>query len=70
MPRVDIRPIDNMSSLGRFFTAQQLKLLMAQIVMDYDIEPLNVKPANPWSNNTIGPPIWSKVRVRRRADRV
>lgn len=70
MPRVDIRPIDNMSSLGRFFTAQQLKLLMAQIAMDYDIEPLNVKPENPWLNNTIGPPIWSKVRVRRRADRV
>lgn len=32
----------------------------------YDIEPITERPPNPWLNNSIGPPIWSKLRVRRR----
>lgn len=55
---------------GRFFAANQLKLLLAAIVSKYDIEPISERPPNPWFNNSIGPPIWAKIRVRRRADSV
>lgn len=57
-----------MASPGRFFAANQLKLLLAAIVTKYDIEPIAERPPNPWLNNSIGPPIWSKLRVRRRHD--
>jgi hypothetical protein len=53
-------------SPGRFFAANQLKLLLASIVTKYDIEPISARPTNPWLNNTIGPPIWESLRVRRR----
>jgi hypothetical protein len=55
-----------MRSPGRFFAANQLKLLLAQIVLNYEIEPVDIRPENPWLNNTIGPPMWSTIRVRRR----
>jgi len=41
-------------------------MLLAQILLNYDLEPLSVRPTNPWLNDTIGPPIWSTMRVRRR----
>ncbi|KAK3937971.1 cytochrome P450 [Diplogelasinospora grovesii] len=51
---------------GRFFANSLLKVLLAHISLLYEIEPLESRPANPWLNNTIGPPIGAKVRVRRR----
>ncbi|MCJ1343408.1 hypothetical protein MMC31_001601 [Peltigera leucophlebia] len=51
---------------GRFFAANQLKLLLANISSMYDIEPIPIRPQNPWLNNSIGPPISAKFRVRRR----
>jgi hypothetical protein len=53
-------------SPGRFFAANQLKLLLAQIVTNYEIEPIAVRPENKWLNNTIGPPIFDSIRIRRR----
>ena len=53
-------------SPGRFFANSLLKILLAHIVMMYDIEPTQVRPSNPWLNNTIGPPIGAMVNVRRR----
>ena len=53
-------------SPGRFFASQQLKLLLANIMMKYDIEPLASRPQNQWLNNTIGPPVFDKIKVRRR----
>jgi hypothetical protein len=41
-------------------------MLLSQILLNYDLEPLSVRPTNPWLNDTIGPPIWSTMRVRRR----
>jgi len=32
----------------------------------YDIAPIKERPANPWLNNTIGPPVNATIRVRRR----
>jgi len=53
---------------GRFFAANQLKLLLAQVVLRYHVQPLDARPENPWLNNSIGPPMWAKVRVRRRGE--
>lgn len=53
-------------SPGRFFAANQLKILLAHITLAYDIEPIAQRPKNPWLNNSIGPPISAKLRVRRR----
>lgn len=53
-------------SPGRFFANSLLKILLAHIVMMYDIEPIQERPSNPWLNNTIGPPIGAMVKVRRR----
>ena len=55
-------------SPGRFFAANQLKLLLAQIVTKYDIEHVPTRAVNQWINNTIGPPIWETLRVRRRPE--
>lgn len=27
---------------------------------------MDERPENPWINNTVGPPIWSTARIRRR----
>jgi hypothetical protein len=59
---------NRLRSPGRFFAANQLKLLLAQIMLNYEIESIPERPQNPWINNTVGPPIWSKVRIRRRPD--
>lgn len=61
----DIKLTDEFSP-GRFFASNLLKLLLAHIALEYDIEPIGVRPENPWLNNSIGPPIWSKLRIRRR----
>jgi hypothetical protein len=43
-------------------------VLLAGIVSKYDMEPIESRPVNHWLNNTIGPPVTSTLRVRRRAD--
>lgn len=51
---------------GRFFANSLLKILLAKVVLMYEIEGLDERPGNPWLNNTIGPPVGATVRVRRR----
>lgn len=52
---------------GRYFANHQLKTLLAQIVLRYEIEPIEApRPLNPWLNNSSGPPIGAAIRVRRR----
>ncbi|KAH8763018.1 putative Ent-kaurene oxidase [Hyaloscypha sp. PMI_1271] len=51
---------------GRFFAAQQLKLVLAYIALNYDIKPIPFRPTNLWFVNTQGPPLDSKISVRRR----
>ncbi|KAI9172702.1 Cytochrome P452 monooxygenase [Paramyrothecium foliicola] len=54
---------------GRYFANHQLKLLLAQIVMRYDIEPIKEsRPPNVWFNNSLGPPLGAVLRVKRRED--
>ncbi|RDW79914.1 hypothetical protein BP6252_04552 [Coleophoma cylindrospora] len=51
---------------GRFFAAQQLKLTLAYIILNYEIQPIAKRPENQWFVGSIGPPMSEKVRVRRR----
>ncbi|KAK4169706.1 cytochrome P450 [Cladorrhinum sp. PSN259] len=54
---------------GRFFAANEIKLMLAHILMNYDIEPTEeVKPASSWYSISRVPPMKAKIRIRRRQD--
>ncbi len=55
-----------MVSPGRFFAAQQLKLVLASIALNYDIRSIPVRPENDWLVGSQGPPLSTKIYVRRR----
>ena len=52
---------------GRFFAANQLKLLLATFVMNYDVKPLASRPPNTPLGDVMIPPIKATMFVRRRA---
>ncbi|KXX74077.1 Ent-kaurene oxidase [Madurella mycetomatis] len=55
------------SRAGRFFANHLLKLLLAQIVLHYDIKPeTKPRPQNPWFSYVSPPPIGYKLSVKRR----
>lgn len=51
---------------GRFFVALELKLLLAYMVMNYEVEPLAARPPNQWFGQSNLPPMRASIRVRRR----
>lgn len=51
---------------GRFFVALELKMLLAYMVMNYEIEPLPTRPPNKWFGQTLIPPMKATIKVRRR----
>ena len=51
---------------GRFFVAFEMKLILAYIVMNYEIEPLKERPPNTWFGQNIFPPTKATIRVRRK----
>jgi hypothetical protein len=53
-------------SPGRFFVSYELKMLIAYMVMNYDIKPLPVRPPNKWFGRHIVPPMKKAIRVRRK----
>lgn len=54
---------------GRFFVAHELKMIIAYLLANYDIKPLDEKPKSLWIGQTIIPPLSVKVQVRRRSAR-
>jgi cytochrome P450 len=52
---------------GRFFASSELKLLLAHILMNYDLEALEKRPENPWFGVNRTPPMKATLRVKRRA---
>ena len=54
---------------GRFFAATTMKLILAYIVIHYDIERLDTRPENEGLAEGIIPPPKATLRVRRRARR-
>jgi cytochrome P450 len=51
---------------GRFFGAAKVKLMLAHILMDYEIEGLQDRPPNLYLGLNILPPMKAGVKVRRR----
>jgi cytochrome P450 len=51
---------------GRFFAAAELKLMVAYMLLHYDIEMLKERPANKWVGLFRLPPPTAKIRVCRR----
>ncbi|RDL32351.1 Cytochrome P450 [Venustampulla echinocandica] len=51
---------------GRFFAAQQMKLMLAYLVQNYDVEKLSTKVENKVMVGTATPDAKLKVRVKRR----
>lgn len=52
---------------GRFFAANELKLLLAFMILNYDFEMQDVRPQNAWFGAAHIPPMAHTIRVRRRA---
>ncbi|KAG9233638.1 putative Ent-kaurene oxidase [Amylocarpus encephaloides] len=55
---------------GRFFASQQLKIVLAYVATNYEIEPLETRPANNWFVGSSGPPLHATIRIRRRRNTV
>lgn len=51
---------------GRFFAVTEMKLILGYMVMNYDIEMLDERPADIYAGVAKLPPMASKIRVRRR----
>ena len=51
---------------GRFFVSLELKMLLAYMVINYEVEPLATRPPNTWFGQNNLPPFKAKIRVRRR----
>ncbi|ERF71974.1 hypothetical protein EPUS_07444 [Endocarpon pusillum Z07020] len=52
---------------GRWFARMKLKLLVAYIFMNYDIQPVAPKPRGFWAATFYLPPTKARIMVRRRA---
>ena len=50
---------------GRFFAVQEIKLLLATIVLNFDIHHIKERPQNIWLNNMQTPPTKAKLSVRK-----
>lgn len=57
---------DTCSSPGRWLAAHQMKLLIAYIVLNYDMRPLTRRPSNHVFGDSIVPSHSAKIMVRRR----
>ena len=51
---------------GRFFAANELKLMLAHIVTHYDFELTDSRPRNKWFGLNRIPPMQARIRVKRR----
>lgn len=55
-----------MGSPGRFFSAHELKLLFAHLVLNYDFEPMGEKPRGKWITDFYVLESPSMLKARRR----
>lgn len=51
---------------GRFFVAIELKLILAHLLLEYDVEPLKVRPQNKWLGGMVLPPMKATMKIKRR----
>ena len=53
---------------GRFFVAILMKMILAHVVLNYEVEPLATRPPNRWIGQNYLPPMKAKIRVRRTSE--
>ncbi|KAK8112629.1 cytochrome P450 [Apiospora sp. TS-2023a] len=53
---------------GRFFAATELKLMLAYIILNYDIEQIDERPSNTWFSANRVPPMKETLKVTRRTE--
>ena len=51
---------------GRFFVNHELKMLLAYVFMNYDLQYLEKRPENQWFASSILPPMKDVIKVKRR----
>jgi cytochrome P450 len=54
---------------GRFFAANELKLMLAYMILNYDFVKLEERPPNTWVGEIQIPPMKATIRVKRRQHR-
>ncbi|PKY04920.1 putative P450 monooxygenase [Aspergillus campestris IBT 28561] len=52
---------------GRFFVVYELKMLLAFMLLNYEVEPLSQRPQNKWIGGNVVPPSELSIRVKRKA---
>lgn len=53
---------------GRFLVSLEMKLLLAYMLMNFEVQPLENRPLNVWYGSTSIPSAKATVKVRRKAD--
>ncbi|KAH7028160.1 cytochrome P450 [Microdochium trichocladiopsis] len=51
---------------GRFFVGQELKMIFANLLLNYDIKPITERPKTEWLGSVALPPMKATIEVRRR----
>ena len=59
-----------LSCPGRFFAVQEIKLLMAYMLLNYDIKYLPSKPKQKWLGPMSMPDMSATITVRRKSETV
>lgn len=57
-------------SPGRFFVNHELKMLLAYMVLNYDVQYLPERPPNKWFGQNVVPDMKVNIKVRRRVGAV
>lgn len=53
-------------SPGRFFVAHELKMVVANLFLNYELRTLSERPKPQWIGVTVVPPVDAKIEIRRR----
>lgn len=61
---------DLRSSPGRFFVNHELKMLLAYMLINYEVQYLPERPPNKWFGQNVVPDMKATIKVRRRVDTV
>lgn len=52
---------------GRFFAANELKLILSYMLLNYDFESLGERPESKWMGQNLVPPMKATIKIRRKA---
>ncbi|KEF52637.1 uncharacterized protein A1O9_11480 [Exophiala aquamarina CBS 119918] len=52
---------------GRFFAANELKLMLSYMLLNYEFESLGERPESKWIGSSLVPPMNATIKIRRKA---